>query len=85
MYKANVSFICAIAAFILFIDHQKTIGAVAVERVKRADGEKYTTKYDNIDIDRILTNERLFKNYKNCILDKGKCTPDGQELKSKFI
>lgn len=44
---------------------------------------KYTTKYDNIDIDQILSNDRLFTNYYNCLLDKGKCSPDGQELKSE--
>ncbi|KAG5320983.1 PEB3 protein, partial [Pseudoatta argentina] len=43
--------------------------------------EKYTTKYDNIDLDTILTSERLLKNYVNCLLDKGSCTPDGKELK----
>ncbi|KAG5342063.1 PEB3 protein, partial [Acromyrmex charruanus] len=43
--------------------------------------EKYTTKYDNIDLDTILTSDRLLKNYVNCLLDKGSCTPDGKELK----
>ncbi|XP_011635451.1 ejaculatory bulb-specific protein 3 [Pogonomyrmex barbatus] len=43
--------------------------------------DKYTTKYDNIDLDTILTSERLLKNYINCVLDKGNCTPDGKELK----
>lgn len=46
-------------------------------------GEKYTTKYDNVDLDQILRNDRLFNNYYNCLLDKGKCSPDGQELKSE--
>lgn len=43
--------------------------------------EKYTTKYDNIDIDQILKSDRLFTNYYKCLLDEGKCTPDGRELK----
>nr|ACZ58025.1 chemosensory protein 7 [Adelphocoris lineolatus] len=41
----------------------------------------YTDKYDNIDLDEILTNERLYKKYFDCIQGKGKCTPDGTELK----
>lgn len=45
--------------------------------------DKYTTKYDNIDLDEILSNDRLLKNYFDCIMDRGKCTPDGQELRSK--
>ncbi|XP_075169929.1 ejaculatory bulb-specific protein 3-like isoform X2 [Haematobia irritans] len=43
--------------------------------------EKYTTKYDNVDVDEILKSDRLFKNYYNCLIDKGKCTPDARELK----
>jgi len=46
-----------------------------------ADDEKYTSRYDNIDIDEILKSPRLFNNYYNCLIDKGKCTPDGRELK----
>lgn len=42
---------------------------------------KYTTKYDNIDLDEIIKSDRLLKNYVNCLLEKGKCTPDGAELK----
>ncbi|KOX78288.1 Ejaculatory bulb-specific protein 3 [Melipona quadrifasciata] len=43
--------------------------------------EKYTTKYDNIDLDSILNSDRLLNNYVNCLLDVGSCTPDGKELK----
>ncbi|RZC39775.1 chemosensory protein [Asbolus verrucosus] len=43
--------------------------------------EKYTTKYDNVDLEKILKSERLLRNYVNCLLDKGRCSPDGQELK----
>ena len=43
--------------------------------------DKYTTKFDNIDIDEILKSDRLFDNYFKCLMDKGKCTPDGRELK----
>nr|ATU82757.1 secreted Insect pheromone binding family protein [Pristhesancus plagipennis] len=41
----------------------------------------YTTKYDNIDLDEILNNERIYKKYFDCLANKGKCTPDGKELK----
>lgn len=46
--------------------------------------DKYTTKYDNVDLDSILTSDRLLKNYVNCLLDKGSCTPDGKELKGEL-
>ncbi|XP_045470243.1 ejaculatory bulb-specific protein 3-like [Harmonia axyridis] len=41
----------------------------------------YTSKYDNIDIDRILGNDRILTSYIKCMLDQGSCTPEGRELK----
>ncbi|XP_075215742.1 ejaculatory bulb-specific protein 3-like [Lycorma delicatula] len=46
-----------------------------------ADEEKYTAAWDNINIDEVMNNERLMKQYMDCILDKGPCSPDGKELK----
>ncbi|CAD1480437.1 unnamed protein product [Heterotrigona itama] len=46
--------------------------------------EKYTTKYDNIDLDSILNSDRLLNNYINCLLDVGSCTPDAKELKKSL-
>ncbi|XP_049537857.1 ejaculatory bulb-specific protein 3-like [Anopheles darlingi] len=43
--------------------------------------EKYTTKYDGVDLDEILKSDRLFNNYYKCLMDIGRCTPDGNELK----
>lgn len=55
--------------------------AASMVMARPAD-EKYTTKYDNIDVDEILKSERLFKNYYNCLIDQGSCTPDARELKN---
>lgn len=49
------------------------------------ENSTYTTMYDGIDLDEILTNDRLLAGYVNCLLEKGPCTPDGKELKSKII
>ncbi|CAG9860419.1 unnamed protein product [Phyllotreta striolata] len=47
-----------------------------------ANGQnKYTTKYDNVDVDKILKNERVLTNYIKCMLDEGPCTAEGRELK----
>ncbi|CAG4947241.1 unnamed protein product [Colias eurytheme] len=43
---------------------------------------QYTDRFDNINIEEILGNPRLLKAYINCVLDKGKCTNEGRELKS---
>lgn len=55
--------------------------AVLVVVVAARPQDTYTSRFDNIDIDRILTSDRLLQNYMNCLTDKGKCTPDGKELK----
>lgn len=42
---------------------------------------KYTDKWDNINVDEILESQRLLRGYVDCLLDKGRCTPDGKALK----
>nr|ATU82519.1 venom POBP 2 [Lethocerus distinctifemur] len=60
----------------------KTFGLLVVALAALATAqEKYTTKYDNVNIDEILTNDRLYQKYYSCLANKGKCTPDGEELK----
>ncbi|WP_082558797.1 A10/OS-D family protein [Kitasatospora sp. MBT66] len=58
-----------------------TAGPVSTA-IAEPEHEKYLTRFDNIDVDRILKSDRLFTNYFNCLMDRGKCTPDGKELKS---
>ncbi|XP_044726919.1 ejaculatory bulb-specific protein 3-like [Chrysoperla carnea] len=58
--------------------------ATIVYAVPRPDGETYPTKYDNINIDEILSNPRLVDNYIACVEGSGKCTPEGEELKKHF-
>ena len=41
----------------------------------------YTNKFDNVDLDEILSNDRLYKKYFDCLMAKGKCPPDGKQLK----
>ncbi|CAH0713324.1 unnamed protein product, partial [Brenthis ino] len=47
--------------------------------------EKYTDKYDNLNIQEIIENKRLLEAYANCFLDKGKCTPEGKEMKCTVL
>lgn len=48
-------------------------------------GDKYTTRFDNIDIDTVLKNERLLKKAFQCLMGEGSCSPDVLELKSKWF
>ncbi|CAL1684760.1 unnamed protein product [Lasius platythorax] len=45
--------------------------------------QQYTDKFDNIDIDAILQNDRLLKRYVDCVLDKPnvRCPSEALELK----
>jgi len=46
--------------------------------------EMYTTKYDNNNIDENFASDRLIDSYVKCLMDKGRCSPEGAELKCKF-
>lgn len=48
-----------------------------------SSADHYTTKYDNVKLEDIISSKRLLRNYGNCLLDKGPCSPDGAELKSE--
>lgn len=69
--------ICVIGISALYI------GYVAAGENVQPKKDGYDTKYDNIDLDELLKNDRLRKNYVKCLLNQGPCTPDAQELKSK--
>lgn len=45
----------------------------------------YITRYDYLDIDKILTNERILKRLMDCLMERGPCTREGKELKRKFF
>lgn len=57
---------------------------VAVLAITRVSSEGlYTDRYDSIDLNQILANRRLLIPYIKCLLDEGKCTAEGKELKCK--
>ncbi|XP_023291731.2 putative odorant-binding protein A10 isoform X1 [Lucilia cuprina] len=43
--------------------------------------QTYDNRFDNIDIDEILGQERLLNNYIKCLEGLGPCTPDAKMLK----
>lgn len=57
---------------------------VAAAIVAQGAPATYTTKYDNVNIDEILNNDRLVANYFKCLMETGKCTPEGEEIKSEY-
>nr|QLI62042.1 chemosensory protein 11 [Streltzoviella insularis] len=46
------------------------------------NAQTYTDKYDTINLDEVLSNKRLLGAYIKCVLEQGRCTPEGKELKS---
>ncbi|GBP07791.1 Ejaculatory bulb-specific protein 3 [Eumeta japonica] len=55
---------------------------LALAAVVLARPDTYTDRYDNIDLDEVVNNRRLLVPYVKCVLDQGKCSPEGKELKS---
>lgn len=43
----------------------------------------FLTKY-KVDVDNVIASKRLLISYSNCLLDKGPCTLEARELKSKY-
>lgn len=43
----------------------------------------YNSAYDDFDISKVLSNERLLLAYSRCLLNKGPCTPEIKEVKGK--
>lgn len=46
--------------------------------------DRYTSKFDNFDVDKVLNNNRILTSYIKCLLDEGNCTNEGRELKSTY-
>lgn len=47
--------------------------------------EKYTSKFDSIDFDVAVRNERLVNAHFNCLMNGKHCTPDAELLRRKFF
>ncbi|XP_039481836.1 ejaculatory bulb-specific protein 3 [Drosophila santomea] len=43
--------------------------------------QQYTSRFDNVNVDEVLGNDRVLNNYLKCLMEKGPCTPEGRELK----
>ncbi|EDX08649.1 ejaculatory bulb-specific protein 3 [Drosophila simulans] len=54
---------------------------VIVGLAAAAPEKTYTNKYDSVNVDEVLTNNRVLGNYLKCLMDNGPCTPEGRELK----
>ncbi|XP_039489263.2 putative odorant-binding protein A10 [Drosophila santomea] len=49
--------------------------------MERMVEQAYDDKFDNVDLDEILSQERLLINYIRCLEGTGPCTPDAKMLK----
>ncbi|XP_014365772.2 allergen Tha p 1-like [Papilio machaon] len=45
---------------------------------------QYTDTYENINFKEIVENKRILLSYANCVLEKGKCSPEGKVLKENI-
>ena len=44
-------------------------------------GDCYDSKYDDYNIEELVSNDRLLESYCKCFLDKGKCTAEALDFK----
>ncbi|KAK9892197.1 hypothetical protein WA026_019002 [Henosepilachna vigintioctopunctata] len=58
--------------------------AVCFFAVAYAEKARYDSKFDNIDLNEIFQSARLIKNYHDCFMDRGKCTPQGAQIKKNL-
>lgn len=56
---ASFAFACLVATWIVLVAH--------------AEEEKYSSKYDHIDVDAVLNNSRLRNQYVKCLLNISPC------------
>jgi hypothetical protein len=49
-----------------------------------AKADNTSAKYEHVNVDALLSNNRTLKHYMNCVLEKGPCSPEGQDLKGEF-
>ncbi|KAF4527287.1 hypothetical protein B566_EDAN016075 [Ephemera danica] len=58
------------------------VATAALALPQSGGNRRYTDKYDHVDVDAILKNERILNSYIKCMLDQGPCTAEGRELKT---
>lgn len=67
-------------------DSMKTIVILAtvLAAVLAYPADTYNPRYDNFDAEELVSNKRVLESYGKCFLDKGPCTAEGNDFKSKF-
>ncbi|XP_017058943.1 putative odorant-binding protein A10 [Drosophila ficusphila] len=69
-----VALMCTTCFRVEALPHPPSSSAPMVEKA-------YDDKFDNVDLDEILNQERLLINYIKCLEGTGPCTPDAKMLK----
>ncbi|XP_055540454.1 probable serine/threonine-protein kinase samkC isoform X4 [Wyeomyia smithii] len=76
MRKVWIVVASALLAFANFVKSQETARNLYSSRVFSR-----LYRYDNLDIDTILSSNRLVNNYVDCLLSRKPCPPEGKDLK----
>lgn len=58
--------------------------AVILLRAVTGQSQTALQRLENIDVDKILGNNRILTNYVRCFLDEGACSPEARDFKSKY-
>ncbi|XP_045479403.1 ejaculatory bulb-specific protein 3-like isoform X1 [Harmonia axyridis] len=58
--------------------------SICVVLLTAEETDQYDSKFDNIDLEEIFRSDRLIKNYHQCFMEKGNCTPQGTAIKKNL-
>lgn len=53
-------------------------------RIAVRETSTYPTRYDYMNVDAVMSNERMIKMLFNCVMGRGRCTREGLELKREY-
>ncbi|XP_061384084.1 ejaculatory bulb-specific protein 3-like [Danaus plexippus] len=67
--------------FMTFTDTMKFLVILALVALVAARPEDNYDRYENFDVDELVSNLRLLKSYAACFLGEGKCTAEGNDFK----
>ncbi|OWR51069.1 chemosensory protein precursor [Danaus plexippus plexippus] len=63
------------------LNKMKFLVILALVALAAARPEANYEKYENFDVDELVSNLRLLKSYVACFIGEGKCTPEGSDFK----
>lgn len=79
--KVLIAALCCVAVY--GCRAAKSTAGGGDEEIK--DLSAYMKRFDKINIDQVLSNERVLNSHLKCILNEGPCVQQSRDLKSEYL